>query len=415
MFRPLAAYIGLRYTSSKRRNGFIAFISASSTIGIALGVMVLIIALSAMNGFEYELKNRILAVVPNGELEGVSKPFDNWQKAQIKLLEHPEVVGAAPFIKLNGLLQKGNALKAVQLRAVDSEAEKQVSEVYRYIADGSWDSLNEPTNNRTVVIGRGIAKELNLSLGDAVTVLLSQQSDQSFKAPRRFRFTVSGIIHLSGQLDNNLAYVPLSAAQEIQQKAFMADGLSIKVTDIFAANRIVREAGNELDHYLYIRSWMTTQGFLYQDIQMVKSLMYVILILVIAVACFNIVTTLVMAVNDKRADIAILKTMGASNTLLRLIFIVHGGVNGILGVASGTILGVLISENLTVIIKFIERLVGHEFLSGDIYFINFLPSQLALNDVLVVGGVAVAMSVIATIYPANRACSVQPALELGNK
>ncbi|SQD77357.1 lipoprotein-releasing ABC transporter permease subunit LolE [Moritella yayanosii] len=415
MFRPLAAYIGLRYTSSKRRNGFIAFISASSTIGIALGVMVLIIGLSAMNGFEYELKNRILAVVPNGELEGVSQPFDDWQRTQAQLLAHPEVVGAAPFIKLNGLLQKGNELKAVQLRAVDSEAEKQVSEVYRYVAEGSWDSLSDPTNNRTVVIGRGIAKELNLELGDPVTVLLSQQSGRSFKAPRRFRFTVSGIIHLSGQLDNNLAYIPLSAAQEIQDKAFKADGMSIKVTDIFSANRIVREAGNQLDHYLYIRSWMTSQGFLYQDIQMVKSLMYVILTLVIAVACFNIVTTLVMAVNDKRADIAILKTMGASNTLLRLIFIVHGGINGILGVVSGTVLGILISENLTVIIQFIEGLIGQEFLSGDIYFIDFLPSQLALNDVLAVGSAAMIMSVIATIYPANKACSVQPAHELGNK
>jgi len=415
MFRPLAAYIGLRYTSSKRRNGFIAFISASSTVGIALGVMVLIIGLSAMNGFEYELKNRILAVVPNGELEGVSKPFDDWQSAQEKLLAHPEVVGAAPFIKLNGLLQKGNELKAVQLRAVDSEAEKQVSEVYRYVAQGTWDSLNDPTNNRHVVLGRGIAEALSLELGDTVTVLLSQQTGQSFKAPRRFSFTVSGIIHLSGQLDNNLAYVPLSAAQDIQDKAFKADGLSIKVTDIFAANRIVRDAGNQLDHYLYIRSWMTTQGFLYQDIQMVKSLMYVILILVIAVACFNIVTTLVMAVNDKRADIAILKTMGASNTLLRLIFIVHGGINGILGVVSGTILGILISENLTVIIKFIEGLINHQFLSGDIYFIDFLPSQLSVNDVLVVGGVAMMMSVIATIYPANKACAVQPARELGNK
>lgn len=415
MFRPLAAYIGLRYTSSKRRNGFIAFISASSTVGIALGVMVLIIGLSAMNGFEHELKNRILAVVPNGELEGVSKPFNDWQQAQSTLLAHPEVTGAAPFIKLNGLLQKGNDLKAVQMRAVDSDAEKQVSEVYRYVAEGSWDSLAESTNNRTIVIGRGIAKELNLKLGDVVTVLLSQQSSQSFKAPRRFRFTVSGIIHLSGQLDNNLAYVPLSAAQDIQDKAFKADGISIKVTDIFAANRIVREAGNELDHYLYVRSWMTSQGFLYQDIQMVKSLMYVILILVIAVACFNIVTTLVMAVNDKRADIAILKTMGASNALLRLIFIIHGGINGILGVISGTILGILISENLTAIIKVIEKLIGHEFLSGDIYFINFLPSLLVWNDVFIVGGVAITMSVIATIYPANKACSVQPALELGNK
>lgn len=415
MFRPLAAYIGLRYTSSKRRNGFIAFISASSTVGIALGVMVLIIGLSAMNGFEHELKNRILAVVPNGELEGVNKPFDDWQQAQETLQSHPEVIGAAPFIKLNGLLQKGNELKAVQLRAVDSDAEKQVSEVYRYVAQGYWDSLNDKVNNRNVVIGRGIAKELNLALGDTVTVLLSQQSGQSFKSPRRYRFTVSGIIHLSGQLDNNLAYVPLTAAQDIQGKAFKADGLSIKVTDIFAANRIVREAGNQLDHYLYIRSWMTSQGFLYQDIQMVKSLMYVILILVIAVACFNIVTTLVMAVNDKRADIAILKTMGASNTLLRMIFIVHGGINGILGVVSGTVLGILISENLTVIIKFVEGLIGHEFLSGDIYFIDFLPSQLVLNDVLVVGGVAMAMSVIATIYPANKACSVQPARELGNK
>jgi lipoprotein-releasing system permease protein len=413
MFRPLAAYIGLRYTASKRRNGFISFISASSTIGIALGVMVLIIGLSAMNGFEYELKNRILAVVPNAELEAVSTPISDWPLAQQQVLEHAEVVGAAPYIKLNGLLQKGNELKAVQIRAVDSEAEKQVSQVYNYVTEGSWDSLAD--QHRVIVLGRGIADLLGVTVGDSVTVLLSQQADQSFKAPRRYSFKISGIIHLSGQLDNNLAYMPLSDAQDIQNKHQQVDGISLKVSDIFSANRIVREAGAKLNHYLYVRSWMTTQGFLYQDIQMVKSLMYVILILVIAVACFNIVTTLVMAVNDKRADIAILKTMGASNMLLRIIFIVHGGVNGVLGVVSGTVLGILVSENLTHLIKLIEKMLGQDFLSGDIYFIDFLPSKLEPMDVLVVAAVAILMSVIATIYPANKACLVQPARELGNK
>lgn len=413
MFRPLAAYIGLRYTASKRRNGFISFISASSTIGIALGVMVLIIGLSAMNGFEYELKNRILAVVPNAELEAVSTPISDWPLAQQQVLGHAEVVGAAPYIKLNGLLQKGNELKAIQIRAVDSEAEKQVSQVYNYVAEGSWDSL--ANQHRSIVLGRGIADSLGVTIGDTVTVLLSQQAEKSFKAPRRYRFKISGIIHLSGQLDNNLAYVPLADAQDIQNKHQQVDGISLKVSDIFSANRIVREAGATLNHYLYVRSWMTTQGFLYQDIQMVKSLMYVILILVIAVACFNIVTTLVMAVNDKRADIAILKTMGASNMLLRIIFVVHGGVNGVLGVVSGTLLGILVSENLTHLIKLVEKMLGQAFLSGDIYFIDFLPSKLEINDVLVVAAVAMIMSIIATIYPANKACLVQPARELGNK
>ena len=421
MLRPLAVYIGLRYTASKRRNGFISFISASSTIGIALGVMVLIIGLSAMNGFEYELENRILAVVPNAELEGVNEPIADWQQVQQQVVANPDVIAAAPFIKLNGLLQKGNELKAIQVRAIDNVAEQQVSQVYRYVEQGSWDSLapviiaGVDQTPPVMVIGRGVAAALGVTLGDRVTLLLSSQHQQSFKAPQRYPFTVGGIIHLSGQLDNNLAYMPLSVAQRIQNKADVVDGISLHVKDIFAANQTVKEVGQELNHYLYIRSWMTTQGFLYQDIQMVKSLMYVILILVIAVACFNIVTTLVMAVNDKRADIAILKTMGASNTLLRLIFIVHGGVNGILGVISGTILGVLVANNLTVIIRFMEQLIGHKFLSGDIYFIDFLPSRIATQDVVIVALVAIAMSIIATIYPANKACAIQPARELGNK
>lgn len=413
MFRPLAAFIGLRYSASKRRNGFIAFISASSTIGIALGVMVLIIGLSAMNGFEYELKNRILSVVANGELEAVDEPISQWQDRLDKIAQHEEVVSAAPYIKINGLLQKNTELKALQIRAIDPIAERGVSSVANYINKGSWDSLAIDKNN--IVIGRGIARELDIDIGDRVTVLVSQTDKQAFKAPQRFSFTVSGIIALSGQLDNSLAYMPLSAAQRLQQRSDTIDGISIKVTDLFSANRIVGDAGRLINHYVYLRSWMTTQGYFYQDIQMVKSLMYVILILVIAVACFNIVTTLIMAVDDKRADIAILKTMGASNGLLRLIFIVHGGFNGLLGVFSGTLLGILISENLTAIIQFIEHLMGRTLLSGDIYFINFLPSQVQLVDILVVASAALTMSVVATIYPANKACQIEPARELGNK
>lgn len=413
MFRPLSVFIGLRYSRAKRRNGFISFISASSTIGIALGVMVLIIGLSAMNGFEYELKNRILAVVPNAELEGVNRPIDNWQQYKDDILSVPEVAGVAPFIKLNGLLQKGVNQKAIQLRAVDSALEKQVSSAYQYVEEGSWDSLE--SQSRAIVLGKGIASKLQLKLGDRVTVLVAKDDGASFKAPRRIKFSLTGIIHLSGQLDNNLAFIRLADAQQLQAMPGSVDGIGLKVTDIFKANQTVREVGGLLNHYLYVRSWMTTQGFLYQDIQMVKSLMYIILILVIAVACFNIVTTLVMAVNDKRADIAILKTMGASNALLRTIFVVHGAVNGILGVASGTVLGILISENLTAIIKFIERQIGSHFLSGDIYFIDFLPSKLATVDVAVVSLVAISMSILATVYPANQACQIQPARELGNK
>jgi len=413
MFRPLAAFIGLRYSASKRRNGFIAFISASSTIGIALGVMVLIIGLSAMNGFEYELKNRILSVVPNGELEAVDEPIPQWRDRIELVKQHQQVVSAAPYIKINGLLQKNTDLKAVQIRAIDAAAEQTVSSVADYVSAGSWQSLASSQNN--IVIGRGIAKDLSLDVGDRVTILVSQPNKQAFKAPQRFVFTVTGIISLSGQLDNSLAYMPLAAAQRLQKRADNIDGISLKVADLFNANRVVGEAGRLINHYVYLRSWMTTQGYFYQDIQMVKSLMYVILILVIAVACFNIVTTLVMAVDDKRADIAILKTMGATNGLLRLIFIIHGGFNGLLGVFSGTLLGVLVSENLTGIIKFIEKLMGKAFLSGDIYFINFLPSQVQLVDIAVVASAALIMSVVATIYPANKACQVEPARELGNK
>lgn len=413
MFRPLSAYIGLRYSASNKNKGFISFISASSTIGIALGVMVLIIGLSAMNGFEYELKNRILAVVPNAELESVNNPISHWQKRNNELMDMEEVVATAPFIKINGLLQKNNELKAVQIRAVDAELESQVSSIANYVNEGSWNSLNS-TENR-LVLGRGIAASLNVEVGDSVTVLLSQSNSTSFKSPRRIPMKVSGIIHLSGQLDNNLAYMPLVAAQVLKEQYTTVDGFSLKVTDLFRANEVVAEAGQVVNHYVYLRSWMTTQGAFYQDIQMVKSLMYIILILVIAVACFNIITTLVMAVDDKRADIAILKTMGASNTLLRLIFVFHGCINGIIGVVSGSVLGTLIATNLTAIITFLEEFTGNHVLSGDIYFIDFLPTQVQMTDIIVVSTAALIMCVISTLYPANKACNIQPARELGNK
>lgn len=413
MFRPLSAYIGLRYSTSNKNKGFISFISASSTIGIALGVMVLIIGLSAMNGFEYELKNRILAVVPNAELESVNNPISHWQKRNNELMDMEEVVATAPFIKINGLLQKNNELKAVQIRAVDAELESQVSSIANYVNEGSWNSLNS-TENR-LVLGRGIAGSLNVEVGDSVTVLLSQSNSTSFKSPRRIPMKVSGIIHLSGQLDNNLAYMPLVAAQVLKEQYTTVDGFSLKVTDLFRANEVVAEAGQVVNHYVYLRSWMTTQGAFYQDIQMVKSLMYIILILVIAVACFNIITTLVMAVDDKRADIAILKTMGASNTLLRLIFVFHGCVNGIFGVVSGSVLGTLIATNLTALITFLEGLTGKHVLSGDIYFIDFLPTQVHMTDIIVVSTAALIMCVFSTLYPANKACNIQPARELGNK
>ncbi|WP_422527958.1 lipoprotein-releasing ABC transporter permease subunit LolE [Serratia fonticola] len=411
---PLSLLMALRFSRGRRRGGMVSLISVISTIGIALGVAVLIVGLSAMNGFERELQNRILAVVPHGEIEPVKQPFTGWPEILQRVEKVPGILAAAPYINFTGLMENGAQLRAVQVKGVDPAQEKQLSALPRYVQGDAW--ANFKSGEQQVILGKGVADALGVKQGSYVTVMIPN-SDPEMKLlqPKRIRLHVTGILQLSGQLDHSLAMVPLADAQHYLDMGDSVTGIAIKVNDVFAANKLVRDAGEVADATVYIKSWIGTYGFMYRDIQMIRAIMYLAMVLVIGVACFNIVSTLVMAVKDKSGDIAVLRTLGAKDGFIRAIFVWYGLLAGLVGSLSGVVVGVIASLQLTNIMKGIEKLMGHSFLSGDIYFIDFLPSELHWLDVAIVLGTAIVLSLLASWYPARRASRIDPARVLSGQ
>jgi len=420
VLKPLSVFIGLRYVRSRHSEGFSSFISASSTIGIAIGVMVLIVVLSAMNGFERALATHLLSIVPHGELVAVSEPIPKWRETVAKLEREPNVIAAAPFIKTQGMLQKSSALKGVEVRGVDVMSELQVSAISRYMIAGEWQDLSLENG---VVIGAGIAAKLSADVGDKVQLLLppvinadsqANASKQQFPVPTKQQAVIVGIFKFGGTIDDTQAFINLAkASQLLGYQADEVQGIRLKVSDVFAAPQIVREVAFNFDYYVYLQDWTRSHGHLFNDIQLVRLVMYIVLILVIAVASFNIVSTLIMAVNEKKSDIAILKTMGAKSSTIMASFMFQGLMNGIVGCLLGTCLGVLLALNLTDIMRTIEAAFSVEFLSSDVYFIDYLPTELREKDVTTTVITALILSLLATIYPAWRATKVEPAQVLG--
>lgn len=420
MFKPLSIFLGWRYVRSRHGNGFSAFISASSTIGIALGVTVLIVVLSAMNGFERELSQKLLSIIPHVELVSVNEPIKGWKKRIDKLQTESSVIAAAPVIKMTGMLQHGLKLKAVEVRGVDAQLEKQVSSIDDYIIAGKWQALiTTKLNENTIIIGSGVATKLSVALGDKIQLLLpppeaSNDVKQMFSAPITRQVEVVGIFKFGGTVDETLAYIPMALASNVMgYEENETQSIRLKITDVFSAPKIARQVAYNFDHYVYINNWTRTQGHLFNDIQLVRMVMFIVLVLVIGVASFNIVSTLIMAVNEKQGDIAILKTMGASSSTIMFAFIAQGLVNGVVGSLLGALCGVYLALNLTDIISALEQFLGITFLSGDVYFINYLPSVLQPNDVYVTVITALIMSLLATLYPAWRATKIEPAQVLG--
>jgi lipoprotein-releasing system permease protein len=411
---PLSLLMALRFSRGRRRGGMVSLISVISTIGIALGVAVLIVGLSAMNGFERELKNRILSVVPHGEISPVEQPFKGWPKILQRVEKVPGILAAAPYINFTGLMENGAQLRAVQVKGVNPQQESQLSALPKYVQGDAWANFKSGSNQ--VILGKGVADALGVKQGSYVTVMIPN-SDPEMKLlqPKRIRLHVTGILQLSGQLDHSLAMVPLADAQQYLDMGDSVTGIAIKVNDVFAANKLVRDAGEVTNSYVYIKSWIGTYGYMYRDIQMIRAIMYLAMVLVIGVACFNIVSTLVMAVKDKSGDIAVLRTLGAKDGFIRAIFIWYGLLAGLVGSLSGVVVGVIASLQLTNIIKGIETLIGHNFLSGDIYFIDFLPSELHWLDVAIVLATAVVLSLLASWYPARRASRIDPARVLSGQ
>ena len=419
MLKPLSVFIGLRYVRSRHSKGFSSFISASSTIGIAIGVMVLIVVLSAMNGFERALATHLLSIVPHAEVLAVNKPINKWPENVALIQQNPNVIAAAPFIKTQGMMQKSAALKGVEIRGVDVMLEQQVSAIARYMVAGDWQNL---TLENGIVIGAGIARKLSAKVGDNVQLLLPPVSSQDmqvspnkqFPVPITQQATIVGIFKFGGTIDDTQVFINLAKAIElVGYQPDEVQGIRLKVDDVFSAPQIVRDVAYDFDFYVYMLDWTRSHGHLFNDIQLVRLVMFIVLVLVIAVASFNIVSTLIMAVNEKKSDIAILKTMGAKSSTIMTSFMFQGLMNGIVGCALGASLGILISLNLTDIIRAIEVALSVEFLTSDVYFIDFLPTLLRQQDVINTVITALVMSLLATIYPAWRATKVEPAQVLG--
>ena len=410
-------FISWRYQRGKQKNPLVALISKFSAIGIALGVAVLIVGLSAMNGFERELNSRILAVVPHAEI--TVNPQDNestlnhWQNLAERLKTNKKITALSPFVSFTALVENGNKLKVVQVKGVDKQAEDQVSSLGKFVEGDGWQKFAEEGG---LVLGSGIAKELDVKAGDWVSLLISQPNGEDQMAqPNRERVQVTAILRLDGQLDHSYALLALPQAQELMgYREDQITGVELKVDDPFKVQEMDYSMLNDYPQLLYIQNWVAKFGYMYRDIQLIRTVMYIAMVLVIGVACFNIVSTLIMAVKDKQGDIAIMRTLGANNGFIKQIFIWYGLLAGMKGCLIGIVLGVVLALNLTPIIQGIETLLGKKLLSDGIYFVDFLPSELHWFDVVLVLVAALVLSLLASLYPDSRAAKLQPAQVLSN-
>lgn len=405
-------FISWRYQRSKHKNRLVSLISFFSSMGIALGVAVLIIGLSAMNGFERELNQRILAVVPHAEISSANgqsnAPIDHWQHLAAKLKQNPQIIGVSPFVGFTALVENGAKLKVVQIKGVETALQDQVSSLGRFVLNQGWQNFAQ---NGGLVLGSGIARELDVQEGDWVSLLISQQKGtENLTQPLRERIQVTGILRLDGQLDHSYALMPLAQAQQLMDyQAEQVSGVELKTADPFNIQTLDYSMLQDYPQMLYLQNWISKFGYMYRDIQLIRTVMYIAMVLVIGVACFNIVSTLIMAVKDKAGDIAIMRTLGANNGFIKRIFIWYGLQAGMKGCLIGIVLGVILALNLTALIQSLESVIGRKLLSDGIYFVDFLPTELHWQDVLLVLLSALILSLFASLYPANRAAKLQPA------
>ncbi|KJK06571.1 MULTISPECIES: lipoprotein-releasing ABC transporter permease subunit [Pseudomonas] len=410
MFRPLFVFIGTRYTRAKRRNHFVSFISLTSMIGLALGVVVMIVVLSVMNGFDHEMRTRVLGMVPHATLE-TGQPINDWPALAKQVKQNPQVVAVAPFTQMQGLLTHEGKVQKVLLNGIDPAQERQVSIIDNFIREGKLDAL--APGDFGIMIGDKAAAKLGVGIGDKLTFVAPEVTvTPAGMFPRMKRFTVVGIFHVgAGEIDGYLGLTNLSDLSRLHRwKADQVQGVRLKFADLFQAPRTAWDIAQNLgEQEYYARDWTRTHGNLYQAIRMEKAMIGLLLLLIVAVAAFNIISTLVMVVNDKKGDIAILRTLGSTPGQIMAIFMVQGTVIGVVGTLIGGVVGIAAALNVSAAIAGLETLIGHKFLNADVYFIDYLPSQVMAEDVWMVCGAALVLSFLATLYPAWRAARTQPA------
>ncbi|MCH4561684.1 lipoprotein-releasing ABC transporter permease subunit [Halomonas sp. EGI 63088] len=407
MLDRLPFLIGLRYVRAKRRNHFISFISLTSMLGLMLGVAVLILVLSVMNGFDHELRTRILGMVPHSKIESPGGLTD-WRSLAERLMERERVIGAAPYVEQQGMFSVGGRNEGALVNGVDPEWESRVSIVDEHMSRGSLEDLEPGEWN--IVLGSILARRLGVGVGDRVTLLVPEASiTPAGVFPRLKRFNVSGIFSVGADLDAGLAYANIEDMQTLARMGDAVGGLRLELSDLFLAGSETRAIIDELGAGYRGLDWTFSHGNLFQAIQMEKRMIALLLTVIIAVAAFNIVSTLVMVVTDKHADIAILRTIGATPRSIMGIFIVQGLAIGTIGILVGVGLGVLLALTIADLIGWVESTLGFQFLDAGVYFISDLPSRLHWADVRDIVAAALVLTFLSTLYPAWRAARVQPA------
>lgn len=409
MFHPYQLFVGLRYMRAKRRNHFISFISAISMAGIAVGVMALITVLSVMNGFEMELRDRVLAMTAHATIADFDERLDDWPAVRTAALTHPEVTGAAPYVQGEGMITFGSDMSGTLIRGVDPVLEREVSEIADKMVSGRLDDLE--AGAWRIVLGSSLARALGVGPGDRVVLMVPQATVTPAGIwPRHRAFTVAGLFEVGmHEYDRSLAIIHVGDASALYGLRGGVSGVRLRMVDMMRAPWVAREVASTLPGSQYVNDWTRQHVNLFRAIRTEKTVMFVILALIVGVAAFNIVSTLVMVVTDKQADIAILRTLGATPRSVMAVFMVQGSVIGVVGTVVGMFAGIALAANVDTVVPLIERVLGFQVLPADIYYISSLPSDLRAADVVRIGLVALSLSLLSTIYPAWRASRTLPA------
>lgn len=415
-FQQLSAFewfVGMRYTRAKRKNHFISFISLTSMIGIGLGVAALIVVLSVMNGFQKELRARILGVASHLEITGPNNRLQDWQSVARTVKLEPHVLASAPYIFAQGMLSYGQGVQGAIVRGVLPSEEDQVADIGRHMKVGLLDDLKP--DEFGIILGSDLAFSIGAQIGDKVILLAPQgQFTPTGIVPRLKQFTLIGLFQVGMyEYDAGLALIHIDDAAKLYRMGNSVSGVRLKLDELFDApnvsNQIAGVLNQQFDHQYYVTDWTQQHANFFKAVQMEKRVMFIILTLIVAVAAFNIVSTLVMAVTDKRSDIAIMRTFGASPNSIMLIFIIQGALIGIIGTVVGAFFGILIALNIDVIIPFIEGMFHIQFLAKDVYYISDLPSDLVWSDVITILSLSLLLSLLATLYPSYKASKTNPA------
>ena len=406
---PFEIFIGLRYLRAKRRNSFISFISLISMVGIALGVAALIIVLSVMNGFQTEIRGRILGVASHIEITGLNNTLHDWPLALQAAQRDKRVVAAAPYVTAQGLLSTGGTVRGVMVRGIDPAQEAKVVSIGEKMLTGALTDLH--AGEWGMVLGVQLARQLGVGRGDKVTLITPQgQITPAGMLPRLKQFTVVGVFKVDMfEYDASLAMIQQRDAQTLFRLGDSVSGVRLKLQDLLAAPAVKQALVQQLPPSMYIADWTEQHANYFRAVQIEKRMMFIILTLIVAVAAFNLVSTLVMTVTDKQADIAILRTLGASPRSIMAIFMVQGTLSGVIGTLAGVASGVLVALNLGDIVSSAEHALGVKILSSEVYLIDRLPSDVVAGDVLTITLISLLLALLATLYPSWRASRTQPA------